>query len=458
MSCKRGFLRSHLVAIFPKTFIENEYKKHREMILYEREKCMLPQTQIEMELDAEKKLVNDSIVTNHKNRWTLYEKIYNLKYSTIINNNPYQRRVLRRALTPEDKAEILKNEDEIKTINILLTNLRIQKNRLAWAHLSGEKPEERRQFIKNCPVEGCKGFLSTQWKCGLCEAKVCNKCHEIKSTKDDNEDKVKEHVCDEEAVKTVETINKDTKPCPSCGTRIHKISGCSQMWCPQCHIAFDWNSLRIATGVIHNPHFYEYQRSQNGGVAPRVPGDIPGCEIIPNLYRCIHIWNDVEINIPKSNVKKLSDMHRMLIHIQNYEITRIPNNYIAAANNDIRKQFLRNEIDEKRLMWFLQKREKGKSKGREIRQLYEMLIACGTDFIRRSIDTNRDKEILINDIESVITEFVNLAKYFNENSHKISDMYGGVIPTIRFLKAGSWCSLFSTYKDESICLNPDLTL
>ena len=28
---------------------------------------------------------------------------------------------------------------------------------------------ERKAFIKRCPADDCRGFLSSQWKCGLCE-------------------------------------------------------------------------------------------------------------------------------------------------------------------------------------------------------------------------------------------------------------------------------------------------
>jgi hypothetical protein len=408
---------------------------------------MLPGTQAEMELDAEKKLVNDAIVNSHRTRWDIIDKIYKIRYTTVVSNNPYHRNIItRRDLSVEDKENIKKYDEELKTLGVVITNLRIQKARLQWAHLDGQRPEERRQFIKKCPNDECNGFLSTQWKCGLCEAKVCNKCHEIKALKDDHEDKVKEHTCDEEAIKTVELINKDTKSCPSCGTRIFKISGCNQMWCLQCHVAFDWNSLRIVTGVIHNPHFYEYQRGLNGGVAPRVPGDIPGCEQVPNIIRCIHIWNSTELGIPKENSHKLSDMHRMLIHIQNFEITRLPTTYVAADNKDIRKKFLKKEINEERLRWFLQRREKAKSKGRETRQLFEMFSACCTDFIRRVIDITNGPEALNKDIESVLKEFVNLTNYFNDNSIKINEMYGGVVPYINFKNnntEGSWCHLIS---------------
>jgi hypothetical protein len=69
-------------------------------------------------------------------------------------------------------------------------------------------------------------------------------------------------------------IDAETRACPKCGARVFKISGCNQMFCTACNdCAFDWVTGRIET-VIHNPHYYEFQRQLNGGQAPRVPGDI----------------------------------------------------------------------------------------------------------------------------------------------------------------------------------------
>ena len=37
-----------------------------------------------------------------------------------------------------------------------------------WKLENKETPLEARKFIMGCPRDGCRGFLSTQYKCGLC--------------------------------------------------------------------------------------------------------------------------------------------------------------------------------------------------------------------------------------------------------------------------------------------------
>ena len=113
------------------------------------------------------------------------------------------------------------------------------------------KKKERKKFIRKCPDKGCRGFLSIRWKCEMCDKTVCSKCLEIKPTLPKEENcTIVEHVCNPDNIKTAELLKKDTRPCPSCGEQITKISGCDQMWCPSCKNAWSWNRGVIVHGVI----------------------------------------------------------------------------------------------------------------------------------------------------------------------------------------------------------------
>ena len=130
------------------------------------------------------------------------------------------------------------------------------------------KQDERRKFIMPCANNDCKGFLSTSYKCGLCNLYTCNKCHVFIGNNNDT------HVCNEDDIKSADLIKSSTKPCPGqgCGERIQKIDGCPQMWCPSCKTAFNWDTLVIDNGPVHNPEYYRWMR-ESGQNLERNPND-----------------------------------------------------------------------------------------------------------------------------------------------------------------------------------------
>lgn len=135
----------------------------------------------------------------------------------------------------------------------------------------------RKKFIMSCPMDDCRGFLSTQYKCGTCQKTMCSECLTLKETD--------QHVCEESNRLTAEMIKNETKPCPKCGIRIYKIDGCDQMYCTaqtdgvHCNTAFSWKSGKIETGTIHNPHYYELARN---GMNLRNVGDVQ-CGGMPDI-------------------------------------------------------------------------------------------------------------------------------------------------------------------------------
>jgi hypothetical protein len=141
--------------------------------------------------------------------------------------------------------------------------------------------------MRPCPSEGCRGFLGGNWKCPICNNTTCSKCHVVLNQADPNDGKggtaeekaPTEHKCNPEDIKSVKAIEAETRPCPRCGTRIFKISGCDQMWCTVDHVAFSWSTGEEVRGVIHNPHYFQWQREMNDGVAPRVAGDRGGAGV-----------------------------------------------------------------------------------------------------------------------------------------------------------------------------------
>lgn len=114
------------------------------------------------------------------------------------------------------------------------------------------------EYIFKCSNGTCKGLVDNNYKCQLCRHVYCKDCFKDIT----NVSSTEKHVCNPDDVLTAQEIMNSTKPCPNCGTRIFKISGCSQMFCTHCHTGFDWNTGKIITSNFHNPHRLEWLRER----------------------------------------------------------------------------------------------------------------------------------------------------------------------------------------------------
>ena len=234
MECHKEFQREFLVDNFTLKFVSKDWKEHRERVMLQKERALLPTRQPVAEMVKRK---ND----------------LNIQCNAIL----------------EQMNALRSQHYECTTEKNRIEN-RIRVGPAADASLPAAQ-REHAAFVRPCPntAANCRGFLSTQWKCNLCSMWTCKDCHEMKGDAQDTP-----HVCNADNLASAKLIDAETRACPKCGARVYKISGCNQMFCTACNdCAFDWVTGRVET-VIHNPHYYEFQRQLNGGQAPRVPGDI----------------------------------------------------------------------------------------------------------------------------------------------------------------------------------------
>lgn len=386
MNCKKEFSDDFLVASLNKNFCNKDYKNHRKELLLEREISKLPET-----IDA---------VEKHK-KIMVYEnknKELNIKIQEL--NKQLN-------LIKLEKAENCKIIYKIKH--------------------SKDNNSEKRKFIMSCPNDNCRGYLSTQYKCDLCEIFTCPHCLEIIGYSKDEP-----HTCNPDNIATAEMIKKDTKPCPQCGVRIHKIEGCNQMWCTQCKIAFDYVTLKIDNGVIHNPHYYQHLQNENNGQVPRNPNDIL-CGGLCNIRDLNKYLRDMEkfyadIKDFNTEVNYITQIHRVISHITYYDLPRVRTavrtftdnlelriKYIIGKDQNDKiysKNDFKNEIF---------KRDNQRKKQNKLLHLYELISVVGIETFRililyKGIDK---KEYF----EKKIKELDKLREYCNSQFGKISITY-----------------------------------
>ena len=522
MTCKRGWNREFIDLHLTKAFRSDPLRKHRAKVLRDREKALLPAMQIFVEATKEIRAVGELFATVlAKNRDLAKVKAELLRERDMI------RQKIRLCTNKADEEELMglldvnsekygKNEGVVLRVSFdqeVLTRRQMRAmNIMEGRNADDNTVKEVREFIQRCPGDGCRGYLSTAYKCGVCAKYACSECLAVKG-----EDRDAAHTCDENAKATAALIRRETKPCPKCGVRIYKIDGCftkdtpillwdgsvklsqditvgdtlvgddglsrtvtdlcsggdemyevtqksgvsytvnskhklalkfsgeileievdkylalsdseksglmgfkkdntlseikvtpvgrgtyygwsvdknkrfllpdmtvvrncDQMWCTQdgCQTAFSWNTGHIVTGVVHNPHYYDWLRRQNNGQMPRQAGDIP-CGGLPNAWQFTRLLQNISLSVVER--ARIATIHRCFGDIIHVRLPDFPARRLANTNKDIDVKYLMNELSELEWQKMLEQRETRFERKKEIGQILTTFAHVGSEMIR----------------------------------------------------------------------------
>ena len=434
MNCKTALNQEYLVNNLNRSFCKTEYKKHRTEMLLDREMGKMPESMTA----AEKQKQIDSL-----------------------------------------REEEIKIEQEIRAITSMLSQAREKKSKCntdIWRLETGRVKMAKKKFIMPCSVDNCRGFLSSSYKCEICDMYTCPDCLVCIGENKINND----HVCDEKTKENAEFIKSTCKACPGmCGEFIFKIDGCDQMWCTTCHTAFSWRTGDIERGVVHNPHYYAALQN-GGGVMPRAPGDVV-CGGLPDfyheidrpykkivrkilrqfsidkyfsasptgimeeidapmmLYDLMNGWHGDEdpfqdkslplnyVKMQTENLshylnacinieilyKELSNIHRVMNHIT---VVTIPYERTKIENyrdnESLRVDYLLNKIDKDKLAELVYKADIKRQKCQEELYVWELLSNCAIDLFR-DVAIQLESFSLDNE-ESMVEAIILLIAYINE--------------------------------------------
>jgi len=448
MNCKKGWSPEFLEEVLGKTYTSTTFKKNRAEVYLEFEKTQLAHTQalvakykrdeellqkIQTLTEENKKMTGGTygcvqcIGWRYASHWckdcqSEPKHTYNFKqmHSQGMHANVYLCMACPKMNTLNEASECRKCKTAhcltCKTIHqgdcpvydcicieYSCDTCRIGENRNHITQYRLEMAEsietkEKHEFIMNCQVTGCKGYLSTKYKCGLCEKTTCSQCLTLKEHG---------HECKEEDLSTVRLIRKETKPCPKCSARISKIDGCDQMWCVECKTAFSWKSGNIVNGTIHNPHYYEYLRKEKGFV-PRADnpcGEIPGLRELRGLL----------VSFRQEYLKtSLFQFHRFLEDLQ-WRVRRV-NHYDAELVKN-RIYYLLNRIDQKKFTQKAFMYYQRSLRFQHILGLFQMLSQVLLDQMSLMLDVLR-KSKSWTEIQEIFLQVHQVILYFYEQKKK----------------------------------------
>lgn len=385
MNCHEKLSEEFLYDNFPKNYINKDIKELKQNLLFEQEKQLLPASQEIAKYAEHIENVEKSIEEDVKMIYELRMKSMSLQCELEKKKNLVQN-FNRDYTIPTNQNESSSSSSSSKEINV---------------------------FIKQCPCNDCSGYLSTQWKCGMCNVRVCKDCLEIKG---------EDHVCNPDNIATANVIKESTKSCPSCGTAIGKIYGCNHMWCTNCNTGFDWRTRKLVIKNNTNPHYYEWLR-QNGNNARELSDVV--CGGIPNISTLRHIITITNYNSNDNSLdisKKVLEFHRLINHVQHIELRETD----EVNNIDLRVKLLRKKITIEKFKQLILTRVKIQRNKTNKQMIFQTLRDAGNDILQRLIEK---KEKNYNSLYYTYIEIQNLINYIN---------YAFEILTKKF-KCSSYC-------------------
>lgn len=387
MNCKTAWGQDFIVMNLNRSFVNTEYKQKRQSLLLEQELSKMPATmgaaERQKQINSERDIINK-----------ISEQIMSLRIEMDALN--------------------MQKRSHAREINKIRNN-------------TGTS-QEKNKFIMPCPGNDCRGFLSSQYKCGVCERFTCPKCLVMI-----DKNAGAEHICDENMVKSAALIKQETKPCPSCGSRISKISGCNQMWCTNCHVAFSWTSGTIDNGPVHNPHFYEYQKQTNNGVAPRNPGDIL-CGGLINFYtlRAILLNSSVKKKLKEDihlDQNMFTSLHRLSGHVSAISLPYYREIVREVDHNEpLRVNYILGNVTKDELRQEVYKQDYNRQKCAEILHVMELMNVSAIEMFSQIASNDIKMDDFYDKMKDAYGEITQLITYCNDVLKKISISYNRAVP------------------------------
>lgn len=377
MNCKFSYEDDFLQPYMTKKFMNNEYKQKQGDIFLQLEQSLIPETQTQAKEYMERKRRTEEYNAYRKSVLDTYDPLIE-KYRKLLSD-----------------AQINKEKELAKAHTLLIKK--------------AKKEVEKKNFMMKCQVNDCRGYLSSSYKCQLCENTTCSKCFMVIT---------ENHSCLEEHIQSAQMIKKETKPCPNCVTPIYKIEGCDQMWCTSCNNAFSWKHGTIIHNNIHNPHYFDYLQKHNNGQRPRNPNDVL-CGGIPDLGHLLSMTSSLNRSSLITEINQcIGKIQRFITHIQMLFLTQ-QQTYDYEYS---RIQYMVKEIELTKWKSQILKLKKQEARDTYERQMMDLVVQVGCDLLRNYLAyfdtpvTNKETYILnlYQYTKELLKSFINVLNYNNE--------------------------------------------
>jgi hypothetical protein len=200
---------------------------------------------------------------------------------------------------------------------------------------------------------------------------------------------------------------------------IHRISGCTHMFCTQCNTAFDWRTGEIHKNGNTNPHYYAWLQSRPGSSNQNSQHlNNRNCDQRMSIRDVIHSIQHHFKKLSKTEQDNIIKTFRNFDHIQHFERPNIFTEQDRINRNRLlRIKFLTKQINEKDLKTKLMRTYKANECNIHKRQLADMVGEVQIDFMNRFIQRTDTGTKLY-------TEIMEFKNYISTCYSKIESVYG----------------------------------
>lgn len=374
MSCKKRFDREYLIKHLGISWYDGKYKTSRKNVMFEREKALFSETMPFAE-DMKKKEILSLERDNLDEDFLKKEREF-LKFKRSYLTQRYK-------LTQQITRQFNDNNEPKESIS------------------------KQSKFYSKCPVDNCTGMLNDDNICITCNIKTCKSCFEP-LYKEDNDGDEQQHTCDPNTLATIKQLKLDTKPCPKCSTLIHRISGCYQMWCVQCHATFHYRTGELLNETVHNPHYLEWLRNNTN-----VDIHINPCgQLDYGYFNGIRKYNRIEYNTCINILASITHLRYNQLETARFNHNKFADNNIMRTK---RAQYMLKYIDEKSYKQYLFMSYKQTQRWGDIVNLLNMYIDAITSLLVNYVSNKN--------YENLILQIKNITDYTNSQLDRIRQLY-----------------------------------
>ncbi len=449
MSCKEPWSDDYIRRSFPLKWVEGKWKDHCKKVLLDQERSWMPGTQ-----ELAKRLT--AAYTQHKRFWKDMDAKgrEDLKARHDIAQSQYVAELAKQAYEAKQKCESGVQPSKIKYVipvnngwvfddsnfkqdwmrqtgleDVVDDFKQMTMSKNAWP----PKPSMRDlnethpvKFHKACPVNDCRGFLSTEWKCGICSTAVCKECHFPRAA---------DHKCNPDHVKSAKVIDETTKPCPRCAAAVFKTEGCNHMWCTACNTGFSWlTGETIQNNRNTNPYFYQWLHTAEGRQAFGTEVGALRTEL-PQRGDCVRVnmlWLKGKFLEYARKPRPWHSIKNILIHastfinefdtneFRQFHLTTDNPTYGPRVNEIPRAKFLAGLMTEKEFLTQAMKNKKRIDYEKELRDLYATTCNILNDWVIMLIDGGGSQDEII----AKRGQWKTICEFFTANSKALAELYG----------------------------------